>query len=533
MLKKTKAQLVEENLALQARLTRMASELAEKRRGEGMPPETLASERRRVEQALKASEVRYRRLFESAKDGILILDAETGTITDSNPFLEQMLEYTHAELLGKQLWEIGPFSDTAASQISFQELQSNEYIRYDDLPLETKAGQIRQVEFISNLYLVDTVRVIQCNVRDITARKLAEARAQQANDALLALVAVLQRRDSEFTVLAHMNDLLQTCETQDEAYRIIALKAGELFAGRSGCLAVSHPSGRYLETVARWGDEVIVEDVFPMVDCWALRRGRPHEVVDPQTSLLCTHFVRPPSRGYRCLPLMVQGETLGVFYLDAATVHGEEHPSSQHQLALAAGEAIKLSLANLRLRKKLHEQATRDPLTGLFNRRYLEETLPRELHRTLRRDASLCVAMVDLDHFKRFNDTFGHEAGDLLLREASRFLRDSLRKSDIPCRYGGEEFVLVLPDSSIGDAVERLEQTRRQFEGMEIRHNGQLLATMTFSAGVAAAPLHGSTPEDLLRSADAALYAAKHAGRNRIVAFGGASPDAAMAADDA
>jgi diguanylate cyclase (GGDEF)-like protein/PAS domain S-box-containing protein len=528
MPRKTMSQLNEENLALQARLTRMATELAEKRGEEGVPHESLASERRRVERALKASEVRYRRLFESAKDGILILDAESGTIMDSNPFLEQMLEYTHAELQGKQLWEIGPFSDTAASQISFQELQSNEYIRYDDLPLETKAGQIRQVEFISNLYLVDTVRVIQCNVRDITARKLAEARVQQANEALSSLVAVLQRRDSEFTGLAHMNDLLQTCETQDEAYRIIALKAGELFAGRSGCLAVSHPSGRYLETVARWGDDMIVEDVFPMVDCWALRRGRPHEVDDPRTSLLCTHFVRPPSRGYRCLPLMVQGETLGVLYLDAASQ--PDHRSGQHQLALAAGEAIKLSLANLRLRKKLHEQATRDPLTGLFNRRYFEETLPRELHRTLRRNAPLCIAMLDLDHFKQFNDTFGHEAGDLVLREASRLLRDGLRKSDIPCRYGGEEFVLVLPDSSLEDTINRLEQTRRQLEGMDIRHNGQLLATMTFSAGVAASPIHGSSPEDLLRGADAALYAAKHAGRNRIVAFGGATPDAAKAA---
>jgi diguanylate cyclase (GGDEF)-like protein len=171
------------------------------------------------------------------------------------------------------------------------------------------------------------------------------------------------------------------------------------------------------------------------------------------------------------------------------------------------------------LRRRLHDQATRDPLTGLFNRRYLDDTLPRELHRILRKGTPLCVAMLDLDHFKRFNDTFGHDAGDLALRESSRLLRENLRKSDIACRYGGEEFLLVLPDSALEDASQRLEQIRSRFESMEIRREGQLLATITFSAGIATAPEHGSTPEELLRAADAALYAAKQAGRNRVLAY--------------
>jgi diguanylate cyclase (GGDEF)-like protein len=316
-----------------------------------------------------------------------------------------------------------------------------------------------------------------------------------------------------------MNDLLQSCETQEEAYRIIALTAGELFTGRSGCLSVLHSSGQYLETFARWGDDTLVEDVFPMEDCWALRRGHFHEVTDPKTSLLCAHFVRPPTHGYLCMPLTVQGETLGLFHLGAAPGAGEDAHSGQNQLAAAVAESIKLSLANLRLRKKLHEQATRDPLTGLFNRRYLEDTLPRELHRTLRRSTPLCVVMLDLDHFKQFNDTFGHDAGDLVLRESSRVLRENLRKSDIACRYGGEEFLLVLPDSSLADTSLRLEQIRLQFERMEIRHDGELLAAMTFSAGIAAAPEHGSTPEELLRAADDALYAAKQAGRNQILTY--------------
>lgn len=521
MSSKTKPQLIAENLALQSRLARAEAEMARRSRGQGPPLAVESPEHKRVEEALKASEVRYRRLFESAKDGILILDAESGKITDSNPFLEEMLGYSPAELLGRRLWEIGSFRDIAASQVAFRELQSKEYIRYEDLPLETRTGEHRQVEFVSNVYLVDSTKVIQCNIRDVTARKSAEARVREANERLTTLVAALQRRDGEMTLLNRMNDLLQTCETQEEAYRVISLMAAELFVGQGGCLAVLHSSGQYLETVARWGPDALVEDVFPMEDCWAMRRGRPHEVVDPPTSLLCTHFVHPPERGYLCLPLTVQGETLGVFHLGAGTESHETQSIRQHQLTVTVGEAIKLSLANLKLRKKLHEQATRDPLTGLFNRRYLEDTLPRELHRALRRDASLCLAMLDLDNFKRFNDTFGHDAGDLLLRESGRVLQRNLRRSDIACRYGGEEFVLVLPDSSLADTSLRLEQIRLLFEKLEIRHDGQLLATITVSAGIAAAPEHGSSVEELLKAADAALYAAKQAGRNRVVACEG------------
>jgi len=478
-----------------------------------------ATERLRIEEALKASEVRYRRLFETAKDGILILDGDTGRIVDSNPYLEKMLGYSHVELAGKKLWEIGSFKDIAASQASFRELQHKEFIRYEDLPLETKGGEHRQVEFVSNVYLVDHTKVIQCNIRDITSRKLAEASIQRANEKLSSLVTALRRRDNQMTLLNRMNELLQTCETQEEAYRIISLMASELFAGQSGCLAVFHGPDQYLETVARWGERTLVEDVFPMKACWALRRGQLYEVEDPKTSLLCEHFVRPPEHGYLCLPLTVQGETLGVLSIDAAPASETDHPSIQRQLAVMVGETVKLSLANLKLQKKLHEQATRDPLTGLFNRRYLEDTLPRELHGALRRDAHLCLAMIDLDHFKRFNDTYGHDAGDLILRESGRLLRENLRRSDIACRYGGEEFVLVLPDSSLANASQRLEQVRLLFEKLEIRHDGQLVATITMSGGVAAAQDHGSTMEVIIRAADDALYTAKDAGRNCVVAY--------------
>ena len=153
-------------------------------------------ERRRAQSALQISETRYRRLFETAQDGILILDADTGRITDVNPFLMNMLGYSHAEFLGKRLWEIGPFKDIAAARIAFHELQTTGYIRYEDLPLEASDGRRLNVEFVSNVYWVDQQRVIQCNIRDITARKRAEATVSQS-------LAELQARNEELDAFTH------------------------------------------------------------------------------------------------------------------------------------------------------------------------------------------------------------------------------------------------------------------------------------------------------------------------------------------
>src|SRR6185436_12277448 len=190
----------------------------------------------RSEQAVRASELSYRRLFEAAKDGILILEADTGRIIDCNPYLQNMLGYRHAELLGKALWEIGPFKDVVASRDAFRQLQVKEYVRYDNLPLETKDHERRQVEFVSNVYMVDGEKVIQCNIRDITERRLAEDRTQKVNEDLVSLVAELRRRDSTMRLLSDMNELLQSCTTQQEAFQVIALKASKLFVGQSGFL---------------------------------------------------------------------------------------------------------------------------------------------------------------------------------------------------------------------------------------------------------------------------------------------------------
>jgi diguanylate cyclase (GGDEF)-like protein/PAS domain S-box-containing protein len=467
---------------------------------------------------LQASELRYRRLFETAKDGILLLDADTGRITDVNPYLQDMLGYSHGDLIGKALWEIGPVKDIEASQDAMRHLQQKEYVRYEDLPLETKSGQHMQVEFVSNVYLVDGLRVIQCNIRDITSRKRAEDALRRVNDELLASVGELQKRDEEMKLFIRLNDLLQSCATQAEAYKVVGLMAHELFAGDSGGLAISAGPAQEAETVVRWGNESALKARFPMEECWAIRRGQLHEVSDPRMDLLCRHFVSESQVGYLCVPLIVKNGTTGVLCLTATP--GKVKPLiSRQRLVVAVGETIKLSLYNLKLREELREQAIHDPLTGLCNRRYLEENLGRELHRSQRGKSPLSVVMLDLDNFKPFNDAFGHDAGDSLLRDLAHTLSEKLRKSDIACRYGGDEFVLVLPDSSVADTQQRLEQIRVLLKENQNRRGGSLAGPVTISAGVAAAPEHGSTAPELLRAADVALFAAKEAGRDRVVAY--------------
>lgn len=334
----------------------------------------------------------------------------------------------------------------------------------------------------------------------------------------MLLVDELQLRSSEQLMVNRMNDLLQTCKTLAEAYQVIALAAGELFPGQGGGLAIWHTSGQYLETVAWWGNEPLLETEFSLEDCWAMRRGQRHEVMNPETSVLCRHFVRQPKTGYLCLPLAVQGETLGLYCLEASAELDEKRSKSQGQLVMTVGEVIKVSLSNLKLREIMHEQATQDSLTGLFNRRYLHDILPRELHRAMRRNTPMCLAMLDIDHFKHINDTFGHEAGDLLLRELGMALCENVRKSDIVCRYGGEEFVLVFPDSSLEASREHLERVRASIKALHVRHGEQTVGTVTISIGIAQAPEHGRTAVELLRAADEAMYSAKHAGRGCIVA---------------
>ena len=185
------------------------------------------------------------------------------------------------------------------------------------------------------------------------------------------------------------------------------------------------------------------------------------------------------------------------------------------QLARTTGDSISLALANLRLRENLQAMSTRDALTGLYNRRYLEEALDRELGRTQRHGGGGVVAMIDIDHFKQYNDTLGHDAGDAVLVALSEQLR-GFRETDVACRFGGEEFILVLAEVSLEEAVERIERLRLAVAAMSIVHRGDRLPGITISVGIADFPRGDEGVASVIKHADEALYRAKAAGRDRI-----------------
>ena len=351
--------------------------------------------------------------------------------------------------------------------------------------------------------------VAQAAVAIRNARLYAELRS--ANERL-------QRRTRELDALTRMSEVLQACITEDEAYAVAARFAGELFAEENGVVFVTSAAHDLVEARAVWGGPSRAEPIaFKPAQCWALRRGRPHAVDDTAGGVLCEHLPRPLPAASLCVPLAAQGESMGVLYLGTRVRPGSGLGEDKQQLAQNVAEQLGLAVANLKLRETLRNQSIRDPLTGLFNRRYMEETLERELRRAERSQRPLCVVMLDLDDFKALNDSFGHEAGDLLLAELGRLLRTSLRAGDVVCRYGGEEFVLILPEAPAEDGRRRVEQLREAARQLGVTHRGRSIAAPTFSGGMAVFPGDGQNVEDLLRAADAALYVAKNGGRDRLV----------------
>jgi diguanylate cyclase (GGDEF)-like protein/PAS domain S-box-containing protein len=324
----------------------------------------------------------------------------------------------------------------------------------------------------------------------------------------------LTARSQRATLLTKMGETLQSCISKDEVFAAALGFAPRIFPSR-GAVALLNADRNLLEVAGSWHDCQIPAPVFEPTSCWALRTGHPHLVVAGDTTARCAHAVGLKN-SYLCIPILAQGEALGIMHFQAT----DELPTlgdSELSFKTTFAGQVGLSVANIRLREALRAQSIKDPLTGLYNRRYLAEMMEREIRRAVRAEQSLGVLMLDLDHFKKFNDTYGHDAGDTVLREAASFLTRSIRVEDIVCRYGGEEFVVILPTAELIAAQTRAERIRSKIRELAVLHQGQSLGMITVSVGVAALPQHGTSPKALLEAADAALYRAKREGRDRVV----------------
>jgi diguanylate cyclase (GGDEF)-like protein len=342
---------------------------------------------------------------------------------------------------------------------------------------------------------------------------------EAALETAIQSLARLEGREQETRRVNELADALHACTSLEEAHGVIQHSVEQLFVG--GALNVLDGSRNRLETVLRWGTYSAPEQPFEPVDCWALRRGRVHTSHDARR--VCAHLTEEGSAPVMCIPMVAHGDTIGVLavcFNDESELADVSQREGNEHLGLSVAEHIAMFIANFRLRETLRLQSIRDPLTNLFNRRYMEETFARELSRASRDKDRLSIVQIDLDNFKTYNDTYGHDYGDALLRAFAGLLTSLFRDEDIPCRYGGEEFTLILPKLALDEAEVRAEQLRTCMSDMRVPLDHQSLMVPpppTLSIGIAEYPMHGETLKILFRAADKALYAAKAGGRDRVV----------------
>ncbi|RWP06542.1 diguanylate cyclase [Mesorhizobium sp.] len=479
--------------------------------------EQLASARAHVED-----------IVETAAEGIAVLDGD-GRIASANPAAATMIGRRTDKIVGQQ-WDSvltirdprgGAFA-AGASPIEMalatgRQQQGEVRLARSDgshLPVIASCGPLSRSE--GGLVLT---------LNDISELRRAEGVVNERADQLALLNRELHEKSETTTRLVKLGELLQACVTFPEAFSVVGTAMAEFLGGLSGTVHLTSASRNLVEEMAHWGDVRSSATQFAPEDCWALRRGQEHVAGPGMLTPRCAHITENGKKGYVCMPLAAQGETLGILHLcEPIAAEKPQWLAERQQILRGVVDTLALALANLRLRETLRQQSIRDPNTSLFNRRYLEETSSRELRRMERSGQPLVIIMLDVDHFKQFNDTFGHEAGDLVLKQVAATLIEHARDSDVVSRYGGEEFALVMPGSSVQEGAERAEALRQAIRKLHLTHRGRTLGTVTASFGVAAYPEHGVGWAELTNAADHALYEAKGNGRDRVaIALGNAS----------
>lgn len=329
---------------------------------------------------------------------------------------------------------------------------------------------------------------------------------EKAAKATSTLIADLERMN-------RLTEVFQLCSSTSEALRIVQRVIGDVAPNCS--VSVSRLNNSHNLLVCETEEPGVIKKLFLPAACCAFRLSKPHKYQSGSYTVACDHFESALPSRYMCVPMLAHGELIGVIHVvnESTTMLLSDDVAKSIE---AVAEQAALALCNLILQERLHEQSIRDPLTGLFNRRYMEITLERELNRCSRNRANLAFLILDLDHFKAINDEFGHETGDHALRSVAETLKSGTRAEDIVCRYGGEEFVVVLPGCSQDQAVERAEHIRMTISGVRVLPRTDRY--ISCSIGVSVFPEDGDLPEELAKTADIRLYRAKHEGRNRVVA---------------
>ncbi|WPY93050.1 diguanylate cyclase [Limimaricola variabilis] len=371
---------------------------------------------------------------------------------------------------------------------------------------------------ISLILLVMTSVVIRRAGR--TQLRVLRQRAEKERE----MMEDQMRLAREVRLLGELNEWLQSSRSLDELFEMVGRFMSHILPESEGSVYVYSNSRDVLMGAASWNgghhcDHIRAED------CWGLRRGRTYSFGASEVDFPCGHSEAQDERPSFCFPVLAHGETVGLLHLKAKTGISLETFRSSQKLAQMCAEQISLAIANVQMRDQLHDRSIRDPLTGLYNRRHLTETLRRQLERAAREDRALAILSVDVDHFKRFNDTHGHDAGDMVLRAVGAVLEQICDGDETACRMGGEEFMLLLPELGREAAALRAEALRGAIERISVRYGEKTLPRITVSIGLAVHPEDGTMPQQLMKAADDALYDAKARGRNQVAIAGEEDPN--------
>jgi diguanylate cyclase (GGDEF)-like protein/PAS domain S-box-containing protein len=455
----------------------------------------------------------------------VVLDKQ-GRIKLANSAFEKLFQYQKDEFDSIDIARIGiPDSESTDSEQLIPRIFAGNAV-HTKVRQQRRDGQVLDLALYGvPLFLNDEVCGAYLIYQDVSEEtKAIEAQLEHA-ESLDLLVKELQLRTRQMTLLNEMGSFLECSGSVVDACAVVSMSMQKLFPeAHSGSLYLFKASRNVVETAARWGEAGVSEAMFLPDSCWSLRRGELHWTENPGSGITCGHLAASSDTQCLCVPMVAQGNTIGVLHLEVrgiAQLHGASGKEGSfrdgfERLAVSAASQIALSLASLQLREVLREQSIRDPLTHLFNRRFLEESLERELQLASRKKQELTVLFLDLDYFKKFNDAFGHGAGDMVLQSLADLFRVFFRSTDICCRYGGEEFAIVMPEASAQDAAIRANALRNEIKCLRLRYKNQPLGPISLSAGIATFPDHGSTAEELLRLADQSLYESKARGRDVV-----------------
>lgn len=334
----------------------------------------------------------------------------------------------------------------------------------------------------------------------------------------LARQRLEQERDADWAVrelLARMTQRLQGCESFEDVIKVAELFAPNIAPEIPGRLYILDTDPWQMRCVAQWLSPPLEADVFHPDNCWAVRRGLSHPPVNGEPDIACYHLSESQAQRSLCVPLIAQGEAIGL--LSFSNVTSATAPSRAYLELMA--EALGLALANQRLRNALLEKALFDSLTGLRNRHHLDDALHTQMSLAVRNGTPLNCLMIDIDHFKAINDSYGHEAGDLVIKNVAAIIQRAVRDIGMAFRYGGEEFLVLLGGTDEEAAMACATDIYHSVQLLTLRYGLAEIGQVDVSIGIASYPQHTQS-DSLLRAADAALYRAKELGRSRIVSFG-------------